>query len=399
MRSATIWLLAVFLVCGLAVTNTAANPSFSRQNDLKCHACHTVWPNLNAFGRNFKENGFRLEPGAAVPDHLLKLDEGTWIEKVPIVSAKLNGRLIDKTEGNDRQLRIFHEAELFLAGNASNNFSFNVTLEAEDELTVDGSHFEVFMDQAFAGWHPREWGNVVLGYGPIFAADPYNSLASGNRRVTRSDKSPLTGSFDSSFAFVEPTQFATFHGRTGGLYYAGSIGTGNDDPEGEDDTDTLGRVAYDIPVLKSEDSDSGLAIGGFFLDATNKDTFGVDLDQDFTRFGIDFNVETGGFQAYGLWLNTDADVDALGTEVSNDAAYVEALYLFQRNNRPTFYPVLRWQSVETNDGADNIDAIAALFGGYLRPNINLNLEYFKTTEHPNPASETYRWTLFFNIGL
>ena len=35
-------------------------PSFSRQTKLPCNACHTTFPQLTAFGRLFKLNGYTL---------------------------------------------------------------------------------------------------------------------------------------------------------------------------------------------------------------------------------------------------------------------------------------------------------------------------------------------------
>jgi hypothetical protein len=46
------------LVAGAAPLR--AIPSFARQTKLPCSACHTQFPELNAFGRVFKLNGFTL---------------------------------------------------------------------------------------------------------------------------------------------------------------------------------------------------------------------------------------------------------------------------------------------------------------------------------------------------
>jgi hypothetical protein len=44
----------------LAVHKTKAIPAFARKYGLRCSACHTVWPELNAFGQRFKDNGYQL---------------------------------------------------------------------------------------------------------------------------------------------------------------------------------------------------------------------------------------------------------------------------------------------------------------------------------------------------
>src|SRR6266550_1072074 len=44
----------------LAVHKTEAIPAFARKYGLRCSVCHTVWPELSAFGQKFKDNGYQL---------------------------------------------------------------------------------------------------------------------------------------------------------------------------------------------------------------------------------------------------------------------------------------------------------------------------------------------------
>ena len=44
----------------LAVHKAAAIPAFARKYGLACSACHTAWPELNAFGQRFRDNGYQL---------------------------------------------------------------------------------------------------------------------------------------------------------------------------------------------------------------------------------------------------------------------------------------------------------------------------------------------------
>ena len=44
----------------LAVHKTEAIPAFARKYGLRCSVCHTVWPELSAFGQRFKDNGYQL---------------------------------------------------------------------------------------------------------------------------------------------------------------------------------------------------------------------------------------------------------------------------------------------------------------------------------------------------
>src|SRR3989442_15243866 len=44
----------------LEVHKRTAIPAFARKYGLPCSACHTAWPELNAFGQRFRDNGYQL---------------------------------------------------------------------------------------------------------------------------------------------------------------------------------------------------------------------------------------------------------------------------------------------------------------------------------------------------
>ncbi len=43
-----------------AVKRVKLIPAFARKYGLRCSACHTVWPELNSFGQQFRDNGYQL---------------------------------------------------------------------------------------------------------------------------------------------------------------------------------------------------------------------------------------------------------------------------------------------------------------------------------------------------
>src|SRR6202166_1797505 len=54
------WLLVIALLCVIAAPSRAV-PSYARQTGMACAACHTVFPELTPFGREFKLNGYVLD--------------------------------------------------------------------------------------------------------------------------------------------------------------------------------------------------------------------------------------------------------------------------------------------------------------------------------------------------
>ena len=44
-----------------AATKVRKIPAFARKYGLRCSACHTVWPELNSFGQQFRDNGYQMQ--------------------------------------------------------------------------------------------------------------------------------------------------------------------------------------------------------------------------------------------------------------------------------------------------------------------------------------------------
>lgn len=61
----------------LVAADAEAIPAFARKYKLGCNVCHTVYPQLNRFGRDFRDNGFRM------PDEVQELLK----KKAPLVAS------------------------------------------------------------------------------------------------------------------------------------------------------------------------------------------------------------------------------------------------------------------------------------------------------------------------
>lgn len=64
-----------------------AVPSFARQTGMACEACHTVYPELNHFGRMFKANGYTLDNLKQVRDVSATKQEMLALSGLPPISA------------------------------------------------------------------------------------------------------------------------------------------------------------------------------------------------------------------------------------------------------------------------------------------------------------------------
>lgn len=52
--------VAIITFFVVSCSTVYAIPAFARKYTLPCSACHEVWPKLNSFGQNFKDNGYQL---------------------------------------------------------------------------------------------------------------------------------------------------------------------------------------------------------------------------------------------------------------------------------------------------------------------------------------------------
>lgn len=81
---------SLVVLLSLAAPPAAAVPSFARQVNMPCSACHTVYPQLTSFGRLFKANGYALSATEEVIEKSGKRNELELARYAPL-SAQLVG--------------------------------------------------------------------------------------------------------------------------------------------------------------------------------------------------------------------------------------------------------------------------------------------------------------------
>ena len=387
------WLIPLMVLGFLLGSVPAAQaevPAYSRKLNLACTLCHSAWPLLNKFGRTFKENGYRLdrEPPKAdaeeSPD--ITIDEQLTLAKMLPMSMRFQGRPVMKRSTDDRfDMQVLHEIELEITDSAPKDFSYYVNLEGAD----DGEWVVEVID-VVAGWHPKEGANLLAGYSRMGFADGYNTFAS--RRLTQDRPSPNSARFQSGYRFRDGNQFVSFYGRVKGLYYSATVGTGANDPTGLDKKDYMLRAAYDLP--------EGLSVGAFSL-IGQKELAVTATDplrtQDYKRTGMDLQFDGKGFTANALWYKAKEDLATTLVPQENNAWYVQALYVTP--TKIPIVPMLRYESVQSNNGQASTKAVAAALVAYVRGNINVSLDYITQTQVPPGAKKTNRFSVLFMVTL
>ena len=84
-----IFRLIALMALGGAMTPSWAVPSFARQTGMACAACHTVFPELTPFGRQFKLNGYVLDNIRQVTGIDTSDRQTLAINSIPPISAML----------------------------------------------------------------------------------------------------------------------------------------------------------------------------------------------------------------------------------------------------------------------------------------------------------------------
>jgi hypothetical protein len=127
-----------------------AVPSFARQTGMSCAACHTVFPELTPFGREFKLNGYVMDNIRQVTGIDTENRSTLALNSIPPVSAMLQisythtasalpDSAVSGALAKDGEVLFPQQVSLFYAGKIADNFG------AFMQLTYDGAadHFAI----------------------------------------------------------------------------------------------------------------------------------------------------------------------------------------------------------------------------------------------------------------
>ena len=121
--------LALLALLSIGSPDARAVPSFARQTGMACEACHTIYPELNHFGRIFKANGYTLDNlkpvrgvtadreemlalTALPPISLMVQVSESWMSKQIPDSAGLNGHAQNGTVAFPQQISLFYAGKI-----------------------------------------------------------------------------------------------------------------------------------------------------------------------------------------------------------------------------------------------------------------------------------------------
>ncbi len=386
------WVLScVAPLLGLVWAASAnAVPAFARKYDVNCNTCHRAYPELNAAGRQFKELGYRFPAGSSFEEDVVQeISDFLQLEEHVPVSMILVARPYDKKDSGQEKIRALHEVEIIGAGVLGEQWSGYFEIEAEDE-----TGFELELAPAVLTWNYSKEFNLQFVWGPTFWADPYG-IVGDHFRLTRGHVGAIDqrfGGADDGGRFRSTRQNVGAYGRVADrFFYNVNLSGLAEDAEGENASSFSGLVAYDLT--------DNMMIGALAISGEDEDQ-----NRDFSRMGLQFQADVGDARLQALYI-TATDDRAAGDprgpgEDDNTAFSLQASYVFVNNVlRPTWVPLIRYDSYETNDGTNTFDELTLNLTYYITQNIKAYVEYWDRFDAPTSAQEDSRITLQFVAGF
>jgi hypothetical protein len=421
MKSTSSFVLSVILVAclSLLVQETQAIPSFARKYKTSCTTCHYAFPKLNAFGKAFKNNGYRYpegqdpemtkeEPVSLGADAYKKVwPNAIWPSDfagtAPLGLHAVGRFHYDNAVNNSKSayFEIPSVFDIFYAGTFGDKISYfgEVELEHASDLSYQ---FSVNYD--FNPAFHLKLGSVGLENATpdhlTLTAEDYNvgSLEnqSGSWRLN-----------DGAGGGVELWGAVNGPGGKGGFTYNVGVGNGQSDESNFDlnkKKDYYGRVTYKIGGLgeiggttgqASEESafylDNSLRFGGFVYSGTaisggETDKFsliGGDIDWWFQRLNMTAAV---------MQLKSNY----LGTKTTSLAYFVEGNYVIY----PWLIGRARYEYTDPDTNDDSNQVANNILPGVVvmvRANVKFSVEYLKPLDKSRKTDD--RFTFQFNFAF
>ncbi len=382
---------AVGMVGVLWMQSASAVPAFAAKYDKKCSSCHTAWPQLNSKGRAFKERGFRLESEVEEGTNSV-LEDGSMRS---LMSAFFVSRPYDEDPevkeetGADSQVRAIHSVEIHLSGALDDNFSVFMGLEAEDELD-----FTPELSSATLAYRYSEAVNLEASWTQVFSSDPYGFL-NGSQQLSRGNPSVIDQSFDGVDKMAIQHQNLTLTGRLEEkIFYSVSYIGAPADTVGTDASGFAARVAYDISDV--------FMVGGFYWsgsEAANLDP--LTPPRDYDRTGLDFQFDFDNTRVTGGFVTASDDIGGgVPGQTDNTAISLQAFHTVRsKSGRPTWVPLVRYDTYEKNDGNDSFDEITFSLSYYFVENAKGFIEFWQQLDRTDGDEEDSRFTVQAQVGF
>ena len=283
-----------------------AIPIFAQRYHLACETCHSVLPELNAFGLYFREHGYQL-PAQRHGTTVVALRYQLEWEKDPVNSRRFTQGGVVLANADIGKISAFVHYNLGAQGGPSGLFlGYLATYNAHTKSLYRGGLFELPLLQS-----PGQRLDDLQEYGYYGAHVGLNDLPlSSPRWGLQAERSIGNARID---LVVDDGEFK------GAAYGGAPSPTGETSFAAQPETALFARISASDTLVAGV---SGIA-GTRRIVLTGKSGF----NDAYTRAGAFFEFSPGKFQLTGeQWWGSDDNADGFGTSAASSGGYLRAKY-------------------------------------------------------------------------
>lgn len=338
-------------ILSLGILATAANavPSFARQTGMPCNACHTVFPELTAYGRSFKLNGYTMVGTKQVQSAQNADNGGLKINELPPLSMmiQIGFTQVSKTDGTVQNSSVAfpQELSLFYAGEISplmGTFLQMTYEQGTDKLSWDNADIRYHNHTDFAG-KPLTYG-VTLNNSPT-VQDLWNSTPVWRTPYVGSGAapSPANGAHLLEGGMAQDVAGLGMYGMWDNQFYAevtlyrsAHLGTEQPTSDPTVTTNTIKGVApYWRLAWENNSGDRSVMVGLFGMNAKIYDS-GINVQEDkYNDIGIDTQYQgklgENSVSAHASYITEKHTLSTDGTAPKLNSLHLDGSYFWAAN--------------------------------------------------------------------
>lgn len=290
----------------------SSTPSFARQTGLSCATCHTVFPHLTPFGRDFKLHGYTKNNTQLIND-LMQFMKGDsiaarrtilQIPDIPMVSARIASRWNEQSGGdnglvptgpvtagqgfvstpegygNHDMLNLLAGSSIYVSGEISPNMGGFIEFGGPDDEggTVSLGVLDVALVSSDATLAGQDFVYGIRAVDAMAAGDPSNTVGAwgltgglmgpsthntlfdpGNTFMEGGELFGMLGDFDGGGLYASVGVYRPTHNQSSSGYVQGAI-AGGGEFDGVSGVNSYVRLSYYLPPLGTNTYSE---IGGF----------------------------------------------------------------------------------------------------------------------------------------
>jgi len=303
----------------------AAIPSFSRQTGLPCSMCHTAFPQLTAFGRAFKLNGYTLADTQVVTDGAPGKRQTLRLDLIPQLSAMIQTSLTvtQKAQPGTQNASVDFPQQLSIFFGGAITPRLGTFLQVTYDPTAGG----IAMDNAEVRYADRaKMGAKSLVYGFSLNNNPtvqdvWNSVpawgfpyASASGAPTPTAAPLLDGALAQQVAGLGAYALLDNHLYGEFSVYRTALQGGASPPDATASNTISGVAPYWRAFYKQQLGQQSLMLGTLGMSASLYPEGVTGLQNKFTDIAFDAQYErpvgAGVFTAHAIWIHERQQLDA-----------------------------------------------------------------------------------------